>query len=107
MLKGNVYYKDVLAGVIEETDRGFLFTYDRAYVNKQQPPISALLPLRTEPYESKIMFPFFDGLIPEGWLLDIATEHWKIKANDRMKLLVTVCEDCIGAVKVINKEKDE
>ena len=45
-------------------------------------------------------FPFFEGLIPEGWLLDIASENWKINKNDRMGLLLACCQNCIGAVSV-------
>ncbi len=47
------------------------------------------------------MFPFFDGLIPEGWLLDVAVDNWKLKSTDRMGLLLACCKDCIGAVSVI------
>jgi serine/threonine-protein kinase HipA len=39
-------------------------------------------------------------LIPEGWLLDIASENWKINKNDRMGLLLACCKNCIGAVSV-------
>jgi serine/threonine-protein kinase HipA len=58
------------------------------------------MPLHTEPYKSNVLFPFFDGLIPEGWLLDIAVDFWKIKPNDRFQLLVATCRDAIGAVTV-------
>jgi len=51
------------------------------------------------------LFPFFDGLIPEGWLLNIAEMNWKINHKDRMGLLLTCCQDCIGAVSVRNNEK--
>jgi len=47
------------------------------------------------------LFAFFEGLIPEGWLLDIAVTTWKINKNDRMGLLLACCRDCIGAVSVI------
>jgi serine/threonine-protein kinase HipA len=50
------------------------------------------------------MFPFFDGLIPEGWLLDIATKNWKLNPNDRMGLLMTCCKDCIGAVGIVESK---
>jgi serine/threonine-protein kinase HipA len=50
-----------------------------------------------------MLFPFFDGLIPEGWLLNIAQEHWKIDPRDRMALLVACCKDCIGVVSVIEE----
>jgi serine/threonine-protein kinase HipA len=62
--------------------------------------VSLSLPLREEPYEDKRLFPFFDGLIPEGWLLDIAESTWKLNPRDRMGLLLACCRDCIGAVGV-------
>lgn len=96
-----VLYDGVLAARLSETDEGYLFQYDVDYL--QQPdskPISLTLPKQQEPYSSKVLFPFFDGLIPEGWLLDIAVDHWKVKANDRFELLLTTCRDTIGAVTV-------
>jgi serine/threonine-protein kinase HipA len=45
---------------------------------------------------------FFDGLIPEGWLLDIAEKNWKLNPRDRMSLLIACCEDCIGAISIHN-----
>jgi serine/threonine-protein kinase HipA len=46
------------------------------------------------------LFSFFDGLIPEGWLLDIAEKNWKLNPRDRMGLLLMCCKDCIGAISV-------
>ena len=96
-----VLYDGVLAAQLSETDEGYQLQYDLNYL--QQPdskPISLTLPKQQEPYSSKVLFPFFDGLIPEGWLLDIAVDHWKVKANDRFELLLTTCRDSIGAVTV-------
>lgn len=106
--KGNIFYKDYLAGVIEETETGYRFSYDEEYLSREQKwPISKTLPISANPYTSKTMFPFFDGLIPEGWLLDVAIDNWKLKANDRMGLLLACCKDCIGAVSVVPfNEKD-
>ena len=90
-----------IAGIIEETDEGYRFTYDTGYVDDSATsPISLTMPKRHEPYTRKSMFPFFDGLIAEGWLLQIAVENWKIDRRDRMGLLLAVCEDTIGAVEV-------
>ncbi|MDE5835390.1 MAG: HipA N-terminal domain-containing protein, partial [Paramuribaculum sp.] len=50
---------------------------------------------------------FFDGLIPEGWLLDIAEQSWKISARDRFSLLLACCKDCIGNISVIPMEESE
>jgi serine/threonine-protein kinase HipA len=100
--KGLVYFQDELAGVIAETDDGYEFTYQAEYLeHKDAKPVSLTLPLSTRKYESKVLFAFFDGLIPEGWLLDLATTHWKVKSNDRFELLLLTCRDAIGAVTVI------
>ncbi len=96
-----VLYEGVLAARLSETDEGYLLQYDGEYLQKpDSKPISLTLPKQQEPYSSKVLFPFFDGLIPEGWLLDIAVVYWKVKANDRFELLLTTCRDTIGAVTV-------
>jgi serine/threonine-protein kinase HipA len=97
-----VYVHGRFAGVIEERDDVFAFTYAREYLDDPDaPPVSLTLPLRAEPYASKTFLPFFDGLLPEGWLLDVAVRHWKLDPRDRMGILLAVCEDCIGAVHVV------
>ena len=58
------------------------------------------LPLTVAPYTSNVLFPFFDGLIPEGWLLEVAEKNWKLNPRDRMGLLLACCKECIGAVSV-------
>jgi serine/threonine-protein kinase HipA len=68
--------------------------------------VSLTLPLRATPFRSNTLFAFFDGLIPEGWLLDIAKDHWKLRSNDRFELLLLTCRDAIGAVSVIPVEEN-
>lgn len=102
MRKGKVFYKDLLAGIITETDEGeYAFRYDEQYV-KDHPEkfITFTMPVSGNAYKDKRLFPFFEGLIPEGWLLDIASKNWKINPNDRMGLLLACCQNCIGAVSV-------
>ena len=101
MKQGNVYFKNILAGTIREDEDGFTFQYEPDYLQHDDAqPVSLTLPLREEPYVSQVIFPFFDGLIPEGWLLDVATKSWKINERDRMGLLLACCNDCIGAVSI-------
>ena len=101
MKHGEVKLCDKRVGMITQTDDGFEFSYDAEYVTKYlAEAISLTFPLRLEPYKSSTLFPFFDGLIPEGWLLDIAQRNWKINPHDRMELLLTCCKDCLGAVSV-------
>jgi len=67
--KGHVFIRGVFAGTIQETDEGYCFQYDPEYLGNSDPaPVSLTMPIQTTPYLSKTLFPFFDGLIPEGWL---------------------------------------
>jgi len=102
MRRGKVLYKAHFAGIVTETNDGeYIFQYDEHYAkNHPNDFITFTMPVTKKPYTEKRLFPFFDGLIPEGWLLNIASENWKINKNDRMGLLLACCKDCIGAVSV-------
>lgn len=96
-----IYVNDTKAGVLKETDSGYRFEYDSDYLGQEEAaPVSLTMPLMAEPYESQVFFPFFDGLIPEGWLLDVVEETWKVNEKDRMGLLLVSCRDTIGNVSV-------
>ncbi|MCC7297864.1 MAG: HipA N-terminal domain-containing protein [Bacteroidia bacterium] len=111
MRQGWVKYNNILAGVLTEEENGeYQFVYDEKYAQTYPDQfITFHMPITTRPYRSKMLFPFFDGLIPEGWLLNIAAESWKINKNDRMGLLLACCQNSIGAVTVhsINLEAHE
>ncbi len=103
--KAKVYMHGKLAGQLEETETGYSYHYHKTYLeNKTTTAISLTLPLSKESYTSNVLFPFFDGLIPEGWLLDIAQKNWKLNQKDRMGLLLTCCNDCIGAISVVQEK---
>ena len=94
-----VYVREVFAGTLKETDAGYSFIYDKEYLSdKNSSAVSLTLPLQEEEYTSKTLFAFFDGLIPEGWLLDIVSRNWKIDRKDRFGLLLVACKDPIGNV---------
>lgn len=102
MKQAEIFMYDKLAGMLTEDENGFTFQYDLEYLNNSDSEaISLTMPLKSKPYHDKVLFPFFDGLIPEGWLLDIAERSWKINQRDRMSLLLACCKDCIGAVSVV------
>ena len=89
-----IFVRDRLAGILSETD-------DADYLaDPSAQAVSLTLPKQSEAYTSKTLFAFFDGLIPEGWLLNIVTQNWKLDAKDRFGLLLVACQDCIGAVSV-------
>jgi serine/threonine-protein kinase HipA len=102
MRQAIIKYNHIKAGILTEDDNGeYIFEYDQQYVkNYPKQFITFNMPVSATPYKSKRLFSFFDGLIPEGWLLNIAAESWRIKKNDRMGLLLACCHNAIGAVSV-------
>lgn len=98
---GIVFVQNKRAGLIRETDEGYEFSYDKDYLERMDAlPVSLTLPLTREIYQSNTLFPFFDGLIPEGWLLNVVERNWKIDGRDRFGLLLVTCSDCIGDVRI-------
>lgn len=111
MRQANVFYNNDLAGILTETDEGdYIFQYNESYIiNFPDQFITFKMPVNKQVYTEQRLFPFFEGLIPEGWLLDVATKNWKINTSDRMGLLLACCGNCIGAVSInpiINKEDE-
>ncbi len=102
MRQARIYYDKVFCGLLTETNDGdFTFNYDSDYINQYPDQfITFTMPVSNTEYKDKRLFAFFEGLIPEGWLLDIASKSWKINKNDRMGLLLACCKNCIGAVSV-------
>ncbi len=104
--RGKVFVDKNFAGIIEQSEGLYTFKYDDAYLKSADPkPVSLTLPLQAKSFEQKTMIPFFDGLIPEGWILNIMTVNWKINSRDRMSLLLLACKDCIGNVSIVEDEK--
>ena len=108
MRSAKVHMYDVAAGTLWQDEEGYHFLYLPLYLKMEGAlTISVTLPFREAQYDSSTLFPFFDGLIPEGWLLDIAVNTWKLNLHDRMGLLLACCKDCIGAVSIHPPLKNE
>lgn len=101
MKKAKIYCEDIFVGILSQDDVGFDFLYDDSYLtSKNAAPISLTFPLSKKHYHNSVLFPFFDGLIPEGWLLEHALTIWNINRNDRMSLLLKTGKDVKGNVRV-------
>lgn len=106
--KALVYYKTKLAGILKKEDIGYTFTYHKDYLQDPHAiPISLSFPLGENKYESSELFPFFDGLLPEGWLLRLTCSAAKIDEEDRFGLLLHTGQDPVGAVSVVPWEEEE
>ena len=96
-----VYVRKTFSGLLCETDEGYSFQYDEEYLKSEDASaVSLTMPLTAESYKSKTLFPFFDGLIPEGWLLGVVSRNWKLDSKDRFGLLLVACRDGIGNVSI-------
>ena len=96
-----VYVRDTFAEILRETDSGYSFIYDDDYLILEKPlAVSLTMPLQKEEYTSKTLFAFFDGLIPEGWLLNVVSHNWKIDRKDRFGILLVACKDPVGNVRI-------
>jgi serine/threonine-protein kinase HipA len=101
MRKAMIKIQEKTSGILWEDDQGYHFQYNIDYLQLPNvKPVSLTLPLSEKAYQSHVLFPFFDGLIPEGWLLEIAEKNWKLNPRDRMGLLLACCKDCIGVISV-------
>jgi len=108
MRQAEIYRKGLLAGILTEDGGEYRFCYDESYLKSEDAqPVSLTLPLQSEAYASPVLFPFFDGLIPEGWLLDVALRNTDISILDRMSLLLLCCKECIGSISVVSVSDNE
>lgn len=96
------------AGVLREVEGGTTFVYDPQWLTlPDAQPIALTMPLRDSPYDSRGLHPFFENLLPEGWLLELATHKLKIAKDDAFGLLLATCADCVGAVEIVPLEPVE
>ncbi|MCK6605281.1 MAG: HipA N-terminal domain-containing protein [Ignavibacteriaceae bacterium] len=100
--KAIVKYNGIPAGELSRDSSGYIFRYLESYLhNSRCPAISLSLPKREEPFTSRILFPFFYGMLSEGENKEIFCKVLKIDKNDHFSLLVnTAVSDTIGAVTV-------
>ena len=107
-LWGNVYYKDIYAGRLEETAGGrVIFTYDKTYVSANHPKIAYTLPVRSKPYISEQgLHPFFDNLVAEGWFRNAQARALGVDTSKRFALLLGFGYDLAGAVSIIDPDAE-
>ena len=106
--KANIYLRDNLVGELEKTPQNqFVFTYNDQWIESNKGPIGLSLPLNQKKYESPELFPFFDNLISEGWLLSHAEKLYCIDRENKFALLLATAQETIGAVTVLPLDKND
>lgn len=103
MRKADVFMQDIPAGVLEEVEKGrsYRFSYREDY---NGPAVSLTMPVEEKEFLFSNFPPFFDGLLPEGILLESLLKQRKIDRNDYFSQLIAVGNELVGAVTVREKK---
>ena len=88
----------IYAGILKETDNGkYIFCYNDEYSGH---PVSLSMPVQKKEFSFDIFPPFFEGLLPEGEMLEGLLRQCKIDRTDMFSQLLAVGADTVGAVTV-------
>ena len=99
MKTADVFVDGIFAGQLQEVEKSkhYRFTYRPDYTG---PSVSLEMPLTHSVYEYDRFPPFFEGVLPEGMMLDGLLRQAKIDRNDLMAQLIAVGGDLVGNVTV-------
>ncbi len=97
----SVYFNERMVGYLSKVNDSYIFKYDKNFLDSSDCfPISYHFPLKSEQFISKKLFPFFESLVSEGWLLKIQSQASKIDERDFFSMLLENGEDLIGGIKI-------
>ena len=98
MKKAQIFVGGHFAGILEAlADGKYRFTYTEGY---QDAPVSLTMPIKQSVYTYDQFPPFFEGLLPEGVMLQALLRKYKLDQYDYLSQLITVGNDLVGAVTV-------
>ncbi len=98
MRKALVRVHNMDAGLLEELGDGkYRFSYRSGY---KSVPVSLAMPIKNSIYEFSVFPPFFEGLLPEGMMLEGLLRKYKLDKNDYFGQLLQVGNDLVGAVTI-------
>jgi serine/threonine-protein kinase HipA len=99
MKRAIVFVNGIVAGELEERERGkdYVFRYSENY---RGDPVSLTMPVGQQEIRFTSFPPFFDGVLPEGIMLDGLLRAGKIDRDDLFSQLIAVGNDLVGAVTV-------
>jgi serine/threonine-protein kinase HipA len=105
MRKARVQINSLEAGILRElADNKYCFIYNADY---QGPPVSLTMPIKNRIYEFSCFPSFFEGLLPEGVMLDALLRAYKLDKSDYFGQLLKVGHDVVGAVTIEEIEESE
>ncbi len=104
MRKAKILVHNIDAGMLIEGDSGsFQFIYNDNYEGEA---VSLTMPLSNKVYSFNKFPSFFEGLLPEGIMLEGLLKIGKIDKNDYFSQLIATGNDLVGSV-TVKELKDE
>jgi len=104
MRKAIILVHNKRAGVLSEnTTGGYQFTYDENYDGEA---VSLTMPVTNREYSFTKFPSFFEGLLPEGIMLEGLLKIAKIDKTDYFSQLIATGNDLVGAI-TVKELKDE
>lgn len=101
MIRAYVYYNRTLAGYLLKNRRRYVFLYDRNYAASKNSSIALNLPKAKRVFTSANLFPFFQGLLPEGANKKFYCRQLNINPKDKFSMLLGLAQnETIGPVTV-------
>lgn len=99
MRRAKVFVSGINAGILEELERGsaYRFIYLPKYEGES---VSLTMPISKKEYLFGSFPSFFDGLLPEGIMLEALLRQNKIDRNDMFSQLIAVGSDLVGTVTI-------
>ncbi|MES2273284.1 MAG: HipA N-terminal domain-containing protein [Chlamydiota bacterium] len=99
MKRAKVFVNGIYSGDLEEIAKGkeYRFTYREGYDGEA---VSLRMPIGQQVYVFDRFPPFFEGLLPEGPMLDALLKKRKIDADDYFEQLMQVGKEMVGNVTV-------
>ena len=99
MREATIFMNGKLAGFLQEQEPRRIYTFN--YIPEYNgPDISLTMPKTKSKYVFNQFPPFFEGLLPEGKMLEGLLSQIKIDADDFFGQLIAVGRDLVGAVTV-------
>lgn len=99
MKRAKIFVDDTYAGILEEIVKGkkYQVLYNDGYTGG---PISLTMPISQRVYIFDHFPPYFEGLLPEGPMLDALLRKRKLDADDYFEQLMCVGKEVVGNVTV-------
>ncbi|MGN0494780.1 MAG: HipA domain-containing protein [Lachnospiraceae bacterium] len=97
------YVGDICGEGVEDSCFSYAKDY---YMDSKHKPISIHLPFSDEAFSPKDTRNFFEGLLPEGFTRRCVAGWMHADENDYLTLLSGLGKECLGAIRIINEEKE-